>query len=72
MHTWNEFFFASILTSRQAITMPVAIMNFQDARAMAWDLSTAASMLAVVPLVLILTILQRYVIHGLTAGGIKG
>jgi multiple sugar transport system permease protein len=72
MHTWNEFFFASILTSRQAITMPVAIMNFQDARAMAWDLSTAASMLAVVPLVLILTVLQRYVIHGLTAGGIKG
>jgi multiple sugar transport system permease protein len=72
MHTWNEFFFASILTSRQAITMPVAIMNFQDARAMAWDLSTAASMLAVIPLVLILTVLQRYVIHGLTAGGIKG
>ena len=72
MHTWNEFFFASILTSRQAITMPVAIMNFQDARAMAWDLSTAASMVAVVPLVIILAVLQRYVIQGLTAGGIKG
>ena len=50
------------------MTMPVAIMNFQDARAMAWDLSTAASMVAVVPLVLILAVLQRYVIHGTYSG----
>ena len=72
MHTWNEFFFASILTSRRAMTMPVAIMSFQDARVMAWDLSTAASMLAIVPLIVVLTVLQKYVIQGLTAGGLKG
>lgn len=72
MHTWNEFLFASILTSRNAMTMPVAIMSFQDARALAWDLSTAASMIAVVPLVVVLILLQRYVVTGLTAGGMKG
>ncbi len=72
MQNWNEFFFAMTLTSRRAMTMPVAIMNFQDARAMAWDLSTASSMLAVIPLVIILTVLQRYVIQGLTGGGLKG
>lgn len=71
MGTWNEFFFASILTSKRAMTMPVAIMSFQDARVMAWDLSTASSMLAVIPLGIILTILQRYVVQGLTAGGLK-
>jgi len=71
MGTWNEVFFASILTSKRAMTMPVAIMSFQDARVMAWDLSTASSMLAVIPLGIILTILQRYVVQGLTAGGLK-
>ncbi len=35
MGTWSEFFFASTLTSKRAMTMPVAIMSFQDVRVMA-------------------------------------
>lgn len=72
MYTWNEFFLAGILTTKYAVTLSVGIMNFQQAHSVSWNLTTAASMIAVFPLILIIATLQKYVVSGLTAGGLKG
>jgi len=73
MFAWNEFFLAGIFTSTSgAMTLPIGIMNFQQLHSISWNLTTAASMLAVFPLVIIISIFQRYIIQGLTAGALKG
>ena len=73
MFAWNEFFLAGIFTSTsRAMTLPIGIMNFQQVHSISWNLTTAASMLAVFPLVIIISIFQRYIIQGLTAGALKG
>lgn len=73
MYTWNEFFLAGIFTSTlRAMTLPIGIMNFQQAHSISWNLTTAASMLAVFPLVIVISIFQRYIVKGLTAGALKG
>lgn len=73
MYVWNEFFLAGIFTSTsRAMTLPIGIMNFQQVHSISWNLTTAASMLAVFPLVIIISVFQKYIIQGLTAGAVKG
>jgi len=73
MYAWNEFFLAGIFTSTlRAMTLPIGIMNFQQAHSISWNLTTAASISAIFPLVIIISIFQRYIIQGLTAGALKG
>jgi len=73
MYVWNEFFLAGIFTSTsRAMTLPIGIMNFQQLNSLSWNLTSAASMMAVFPLVIIISIFQRYIIQGLTAGALKG
>lgn len=70
--SWNEFMFALIFTSSDAaITVPVAISHFQGVYSLNWGEVTAAAIAATIPIVLMSTFLQRYVISGLTAGAIK-
>lgn len=70
--SWNEFMFALIFTSSDnAITVPVEISRFQGVYSLNWGQVTAAAIVATLPIVLISTFLQRYVISGLTAGAIK-
>jgi multiple sugar transport system permease protein len=73
MYVWNEYFLAGIFTSTpRAMTLPIGIMNFQQAHSVSWNLTTAASMLAVFPLVIVISIFQRYIVQALMAGALKG
>lgn len=70
--SWNEFLFALIFTSSDsAKTIPVAMSKFQGVHALDWGQTTAAAIIATIPIVLISVVLQKYIISGLTAGAVK-
>lgn len=69
---WNEFLYALILTRSKWKTAPIAVMSYITSEGIKWGELAAASVLIVLP-VLILTIsIQRYIVSGLTAGSVKG
>lgn len=69
---WNEFLYALILTRNQWKTAPIAVMSYITSEGIKWGELAAASILIVLP-VLILTIsIQKYIVSGLTTGAVKG
>lgn len=70
---WDEFFFALLFTSNAAAkTLTVTIADFAAGRATDFGLVAAAGLLTALPPVLIAVVLQRALVAGLTAGGLKG
>lgn len=69
---WNEYFFAALLTSSEAKTLPVMVASQTGSQGINWWAMAALSTAAIAPLVLIGVLLERYIIKGLTAGSIKG
>ncbi len=70
---WDEFFYALLFTSdERAKTLPVEIADLAGGRVSDYGLIATAGVLAAIPPVLIGFFLQRSLIAGLTAGGVKG
>jgi trehalose/maltose transport system permease protein len=72
---WNEFLFAlSFTLSNEHRTVPVAIALITGASAyeLPWGRIMAASVIVTVPLILLVLLLQRRIVSGLTAGAVKG
>lgn len=72
---WNEFLFALTFTlSTEKRTVPVAIALISGATAyeLPWGRVMAACVIVTLPLIILVLILQRYIITGLTAGAVKG
>lgn len=71
--SWDEFAWAlTIINSPEKRTLPLAIQLFQGQNQTLWGLVFAASAIAVVPVLVVFLIFQRYFIQGLTAGALKG
>jgi multiple sugar transport system permease protein len=71
--SWNEFLFALTFTSTTASrTIPVGIALFPGLHEVPWGDIAAASIVATVPLVVLVFIFQRRIIEGLTIGAVKG
>ncbi len=70
--SWNDFFFALILTRSNAMTAPVAIVNFMNYQGWEWGKITAASTLVALPMLIIAFLVRKYLVQGLTAGALKG
>jgi multiple sugar transport system permease protein len=68
---WNEYFFAALLTSSDAKTLPVMVASQTGSQGINWWSMAALSTAAIVPLVVIGIVLERYIIKGLTAGAGK-
>ena len=69
--SWNDFFYALILTRTNASTAPVAIVSFIQYAGWEWGRIAAAGTLVLLPVVVFSTLVRNYLIHGLTAGGTK-
>jgi len=72
MFAWNEYLFASLLTSSNARTLPVMTAVTIKPRAIAWGVASAAGTLMSLPVVVLAMLVQRYLVRGLTFGVIKG
>ncbi len=71
--TWNEFLFALILLNSDANkTIPVGLLNFQGQFSNNTTGLAAGILIAVVPILIAYTFLQRWIVGGLTAGATKG
>jgi multiple sugar transport system permease protein len=70
--SWNEFLFATLLTSVRAQTTPIMIANFQTQFGLDWGPMTALATLYSVPVIILTIFLQRRIVAGLTLGAVKG
>jgi multiple sugar transport system permease protein len=69
---WNEYVFAMIFTTSNARTAPVVIGEMlSTAEGVQWGAVFAAATIQLVPVILIVLALQRFLIAGLTAGAVK-
>ena len=73
VNAWDEFLLALTLSPRiMARTVPVGITLYQGEFAFPWPIISAALIVAIVPVCLLIVIFQERVVGGLTAGGVKG
>lgn len=68
---WNEYFFAALLTSTHAKTLPVMVASQTGSQGISWWSMAALSAAAILPLIVIGITLERYIVKGLTAGSVK-
>ncbi|AEV30192.1 ABC-type sugar transport system, permease component [Sphaerochaeta pleomorpha str. Grapes] len=70
---WNEFQIAMILTSRTSKrTLPIALLYFKSQFASDYGAMFAATMVVVIPSIVVFILLQKQVVSGLVAGAVKG
>ena len=69
--SWNEFLFALILSGKQTQTLPVGLSALETHRGVEIALLAAATLLAVLPVFLLLPFLRKYLIKGLSLGALK-
>jgi len=69
--TWNEYFFAALLTSTDAKTLPVMVASQTGSQGINWWSMAALSATAIVPLIVIGVVLERYIIKGMASGAVK-
>jgi multiple sugar transport system permease protein len=68
---WNEYFFAALLTSTDAKTLPVMVASQTGSQGINWWSMAALSTAAIAPLVVVGILLERYIVSGLTTGAGK-
>lgn len=70
---WNDYIFVRILiTSDELKTLSVGIADLYNATVIDWGMIMAGSMLITVPVLIFFVFIQRYLIAGWGAGGMKG
>ena len=73
LYCWNEFLFAlSFTLGPDRYTVPVAVTLFRGRYQVPWGQVLAATVVATVPVALLVMTCQRRIVSGLTAGASKG
>ncbi|WP_254871032.1 carbohydrate ABC transporter permease [Bacillus sp. Marseille-Q1617] len=72
-YAWNEFLFATVfINSSELKTIPSGLMVFRDALRTDWGVLLSGMVIASVPMVILLIVLQKYLVRGLSEGSVKG
>ena len=73
VNVWNELFIAIMLINRSTkFTVPVALNSFISKAGVSWDLMSAGIVVSLLPTMIVFGIGQKYIVAGLTEGGVKG
>ncbi len=70
--SWNNFIFGIVLAGRETRTLPVAVYNVLTFEQVSWGPLAAAALLVTAPVLLLTLLMQKEIVAGLTAGGVKG
>lgn len=71
-YSWNEFLYALILTGKNTKTVPLGVYNWVGYEEINWGGLTATAILALVPILIFYSFVQKGLVRGLTMGAIKG
>jgi multiple sugar transport system permease protein len=69
--TWNEYLMALMLTAFKSVTVPVTIAKFVQPYTVLWGSLSAAVVIQVVPMLVVVFLLQRHIVRGMTLGAVK-
>lgn len=73
VYCWNEFIFAlAFTTGPERQTVPVAVALFRGRHQVPWGEVLAATVVATLPVVVLVLAFQRRIVRGLTAGSVRG
>jgi multiple sugar transport system permease protein len=73
VNAWDEFLLAlSLNSSAEVRTLPVGITLYQGEFTFPWPIISAALIVAIVPIAILIAVFQERVVGGLTQGGLKG
>ena len=73
VNAWDEFLLALSLNSSASMrTLPVGITLYQGEFSFPWPIISAALIVAIVPIAVLIAVFQERVVGGLTQGGLKG
>jgi len=72
LYSWREFLFSLIVTTDlSSMPISVAVYQFVGDVSVQWASLAAASVIAIIPTLLVVLFFQRYIVSGLTAGALK-
>ena len=69
--SWNNFIFAVVLAGSKTRTLPLAAFKLLNFASFSFGLLTATCVLITAPIILLALVVQRYLVAGLTIGGVK-
>jgi multiple sugar transport system permease protein len=71
--SYGEFMLASIVTEgyMNVATVPIGVLRFSQSVGLQWTRVSAAIMLSLIPVIVIVLVFQKWVIRGLSAGSVK-
>jgi multiple sugar transport system permease protein len=69
--SWNNFIFGAVLGSRTTRTLPAAVYNVLTFEQLSWGPLAAAAIVVTLPVLLLTIFIQKEIVAGLTAGGVK-
>ncbi len=71
--SWGDYLIVSIIAqSQRTATLPLVLQRLGSALTLRWGQVAAASVLTIVPTIILFSFVQRWLIEGLTAGAVKG
>lgn len=69
---WNDFLFALVLTRTEVITFPVQLTHYFGGQSNFWGKIAAMSVLGTLPIFVAVSVMQRYLVRGISLGAVKG
>jgi multiple sugar transport system permease protein len=73
LYSWEEYAWALVSKQKETFrTLPIAIANFQGEHLTEWGLVFAATMIALIPVLIVFGVFQRHFVQGISTTGLKG
>ncbi|MDX2127825.1 MAG: carbohydrate ABC transporter permease [Chloroherpetonaceae bacterium] len=72
MSAWSEYLVAAVLVQDPSLfTLPMGLKSFQSDLEVAWGMYSAGAIVVSIPVVILFIALSRFLVSGLTMGGVK-
>jgi multiple sugar transport system permease protein len=69
--SWNEFFYALVLSRQDATTLQVGLMGARTERGDAWEIMAAMGLVIILPMLVLSRLVQKYFVKGLVSGSVR-